>query len=288
MNDFFNKKKKKVIKGVNLNAGTAAGTPGAGDVPVKPKSKNAEEQGWADEEVVALTMKVEVAGKLTREETKKEEEEISVPAWGSVKQAKADASVTDKKYPTLAKSIQSSNIVVDDGEAKVNISVSKNMYQSLEDNDDEDAGPKRPQHIQPAMVQKKKGEFEKAALQREVDKYAKPSAKGKKDDDEAAEEAAEATEAAAAAAEDRKLLKKAKKDEEKKAAEPEKEVEEDLKIQENLQAAKAKYKRRRKLPSKALPAEELEEEKENKVLPKKKKWAEEEEETKPKLAVWED
>lgn len=236
-------------------------------------------------------MKVEIAGKLTKEENKDKEEEIAAPAWGSVKQAKVESQNFDKKYPTLAKSVQSSNIHIDDGEAKVNISVSKNKFQSLED-DDDDEGPKRPQHIKPAMVQKKKGEFEKAAVQREVDKYAKPKTK-KEEEDEAAEEA-EAAEQSALASEDRKKDKKAKKDEEasKKApAEEEKEVEEDLKIQPDLNLAKAKYRRRKKLPKTDLPPEELEEEKENKPLPaKKKKWAamEEEEDSKPKLQVWED
>lgn len=288
LDDFFKKNKKKVLKGTNLNATTASGTAGgSGDAPAKPKAKNAEEQGWADEEVVVPTMKVEIAGKLTREEVKDKEEEVAAPAWGSVKQAKTEQQNFDRKYPTLAKSIQSSNIQIDDGEAKVNISVSKNKFSSLEDDDDDEDGPKRPQQIKPVMVQKKKGEFEKAAVQREVDKYAKP--KTKKEEEAEAGEEAEAAEAAAAANEERKKEKKAKKDEAAKkvsATEEEKEVEEDLKIQPNLKLAKDKYKKRRKLPKKDLPAQELEEEKENKPLPaKKKKWAaiDEEEESKPKL-----
>lgn len=284
LGDFFAKKKKKPIKGSNLNAATAAAAPGEA---TKPKAKSSEEQGWAYEEVAAPTMKVEIAGKLQREEAKQEEEQVQAPAWGTVKPAKADSTqLSDKKYPTLAKSIQSSNIQLDGGEAKVNISVSKNAYEALGDQEDED-GSKRPSQIKPAMVQKKKGEFEKTAIQREVDKYAKP--KGKSADDEEAGDVDEAPKPEAV--EEKKKEKKVKKDEEKKDEAETKDLEEDLKIQPNLQAAKAKYKRRKKLPKQELPAEELKEEKENKPLAaNKKKWAlmEEEEDYKPKLKVLEE
>merc|ERR1711865_397948 len=76
-------------------------------------------------------------------------------------------------YPTLAKSVGSSSINIDDGsDTKVNIATSKNVFAALEGEDDDDGeGKKRPTEIKPAMVTKKKGEREKVALQREVDKY---------------------------------------------------------------------------------------------------------------------
>merc|ERR1712060_586648 len=84
---------------------------------------------------------------------------------------------------TPAMSVQSStNINIDGGsEPKVNIKTTKNLFAALEDNqdDDEDAANKRPKEIKPAMVQKQKGEREKTAIQREVDKYGA----GKKKDD---------------------------------------------------------------------------------------------------------
>merc|ERR1712232_19805 len=95
-------------------------------------------------------------------------------------------SFNEKKFPSLAKSVGSSSINIDDGnDAKVNIATSKNHFAALEGEEDEDEdGGKRPKEIKPAMVQKKKGEREKEALKREVEKYTKkdsPKKKGKKD-----------------------------------------------------------------------------------------------------------
>merc|ERR1712037_290344 len=109
-----------------------------------------------------------------------------------------------RKFPTLAKTIKaSSNINIDDGsDATVNISVSKNVFSALEDEEDEEEkANKRPKEIKPAMVFKKKGERETEALQREVDRYATKPKKGKMavteeesdEDGESDEEAEEAT-----------------------------------------------------------------------------------------------
>eukprot|EP00411_Alexandrium_monilatum_P017780 CAMPEP_0175242500 /NCGR_PEP_ID=MMETSP0093-20121207/31098_1 /TAXON_ID=311494 /ORGANISM="Alexandrium monilatum, Strain CCMP3105" /LENGTH=436 /DNA_ID=CAMNT_0016536573 /DNA_START=42 /DNA_END=1354 /DNA_ORIENTATION=- len=216
LSDFLAKKTKKKIKGSNLNV-VSASTP---ETAKKPKSKDAEEEGWQEEQVVAATMKVEVAGKLTREEDKKEEDDTSGHAWGSVK-AKSESSqgLSDKKYPTLRKSMRTStNINIDDGsEAKVNISTSKNVFAALEnEEDDEEQEVKRPKEIKPAMVTKKKGELEKVAIQREVNKYSKDGPKkegGKdgKDDDEEDEGEAEED-----ATEERQEEVEAKKPEAKK------------------------------------------------------------------------
>uniref|UniRef100_A0A7S4VSC3 Uncharacterized protein n=1 Tax=Alexandrium monilatum TaxID=311494 RepID=A0A7S4VSC3_9DINO len=305
LQDFLAKKTKKKIKGSNLNV-VSASTP---ETAKKPKSKDAEEEGWQEEQVVAATMKVEVAGKLTREEDKKEEEDTSGHAWGSVK-AKSESSqgLSDKKFPTLRKSMRTStNINIDDGsEAKVNISTSKNVFAALEnEEDDEEQEVKRPKEIKPAMVTKKKGEFEKVAIQREVDKYSKdgPKKEGGKDGKDEDEDEGEAGEDAAkepqeeveakkpeAKRKDRKAGRKAEAAGQETAREEEEQEHEDLRIVADLAAAKAKYQGRKKpFPPKPLPRSELEEEKENKpVAPgKKKKMAVIEEDDKPKLQFWE-
>merc|ERR1712159_435657 len=98
--------------------------------------------------------------------------------------------------------MQSSNVNIDDGSnAKINIETSKNVFQALGGGaDSDDEGPKRPTEIKPALVQKKKGEFEKVALQREVNKYTTQKAvakkKEKKDEAEETEEEDECEEAA--------------------------------------------------------------------------------------------
>mmetsp|Transcript_63229 Transcript_63229/g.137518 ORF Transcript_63229/g.137518 Transcript_63229/m.137518 type:complete len:307 (-) Transcript_63229:108-1028(-) len=278
LGDFFAKKAKKKIKGSNLNVASSAAKPEA----KKPGKKDAEEEGWEDDADATQQpmMKVEAAGKLMREEDKKEDDDKGAQAWGSVKVSKLDSGF-DKKYPTLAKSVgASSNINIDDGsEPKINIQTSKNVFSAL-GNDDDDEEEKRPKEIKPAMVNKKKGESEKVAIQREVDKYAtkkgssSSSRRDKKDDDDDESDEAEEEEQVVAPVAEAKKKKKDKKDEaEAKEQEQEAEVEEDLKIQFDLVASKAKYEGRRKLPPKAIPQEELREEKENRPKPTKKKWA---------------
>jgi len=286
LGDFFAKKQKKKIKASNLNV-VATTKP---DSTKKPKSKDAEAEGWQEEEVVAATMKVEVAGKLTREEEKKEEEDTAGHAWGSVK-AKSESSqgLSDRKFPTLAKSVRTStNINIDDGsQPTVNIATSKNVFAALENEEDDDGEVLRPKEIKPAMVQKKKGEREKVAIQREVDKYiptkevGKKEKKGEEDDEDEEEEDEDAEEQQQEEVEERKPeVKKKKKPEAakepEKEEEPEEEAAEDLQIVADLDAAKAKYTGRKKpFPSQPLPKSELEEEKENKpvVQSKKKKMA---------------
>lgn len=195
LGDFFAKKKKKTIKGSNLNIETA-------NVKVeekKSKSAEKEEEGWEDEQIIAPTMNVGVAGKLTKEDDKKEEEDFVAPAWGKPSNKKQSEGVreglNEKKFPTLAKAVgASSNINIDDGsEPKVNIKTTKNAFAALNDERDDDEGPKRPKEIKPAMVQKVKGEREKEAIQREVEKYSvkkdedkkkKAGVKKKKEDEE--------------------------------------------------------------------------------------------------------
>jgi len=150
----------------------------------------------------------------------------------------------------------------------------------LEGNHDSDDEEQRPTEIKPWQVKKKKGEFEKAAIQREVDKYVvkKPAATKKKEDDDDEdedndEEEAE-EEAVAVTKEEVKKKKKAieKKEEKEEEQEPEEEKAADLMIQPDLDAAKDKYKHRRKLPKVDLPRSELEEEKkEVKSVPQTKK-----------------
>jgi len=258
---------------------------------------------------VASTMKVEVAGKLTREEEKKDEEDNSMPAWGSVKKGGPMDDREARKFPTLAKTIKaSSNINIDDGsDPTVNISVSKNVFSALEDEeDDEEKANKRPKEIKPSMVTKKKGERETEAIQREVDRYAtkpkkkKPEAVEEESEEESEDEdVEEVTAKPAAEAPKKKAGKKqdaapakATEVEEKKPKELEAEVDWP-KIQADPEAIVAKYTERKKpFPAKPIPREE----KENKprqaqakqFSKKKKNVMEEEDYDKPKLAFWED
>lgn len=292
LGDFFAKKNKKKVKGLNLNNATADKK----DEDKKPEKKKGskEDQDWQEEEVVQSTMKVGAAGNLIREEEKKEEEESSGPAWGKLK-IKSNADINEKRFPTLAKSVAA--IDMEDNSQKINISTSKNMFANLEDDNDseEEKGPKRPKEIKPAMVTKKKGEKHQDAVEREVGKY-KPekSSKGnnrQNDEDEEEEDVEEKAEKQVKAKKKKEV--KVQKSSEQKADDGEAE-DDDVKIQADLTAAKAKYAKRRRLQRKELPASEMEEEKENKPVPQnvgksKKKWAvTEEEDTERKMQYLED
>merc|ERR1712203_639972 len=144
--------------------------------------KGKEEEGWEEEQIAVTAMGVEVAGKLTKEDEKKDEEDTVAPAWRTKNTGDGGRKdLNDKRYPTLAKAVgqfgQSSNINIDDGsEGKVNIKTTKNAFAALHDqDDDEDDAPKRPKEIKPAMVQKQKGERTSTAIQREVEKYTGPA-----------------------------------------------------------------------------------------------------------------
>eukprot|EP00933_Yihiella_yeosuensis_P084020 TRINITY_DN98346_c0_g1_i1.p1 TRINITY_DN98346_c0_g1~~TRINITY_DN98346_c0_g1_i1.p1 ORF type:complete len:289 (+),score=125.35 TRINITY_DN98346_c0_g1_i1:96-962(+) len=262
LGDFFGKKAKKKIKGTNLNNATVTGKPEEKKVAAK---KSAEEDGWQEDEVVAATMKVEAAGKLTREEEKPETEDTSAPAWGNVRTK--DNQLNDRRFPTLAKSVQSSNISLEDNSGKVNISTSKNMFANLEDDDgSDDDKPRRPNKIAPAMVTKKKGEMTKDAVSREVGKFGGKDDKDKADDTEEKERKEVKPKKAKAKLVYDNDTKEAKKEE----------LEEDAKIEADPVASKAKYKGRKKLDRQDLPAKELLEEKENRPVPggkSKKKFA---------------
>eukprot|EP00931_Biecheleriopsis_adriatica_P101596 TRINITY_DN766_c0_g5_i1.p1 TRINITY_DN766_c0_g5~~TRINITY_DN766_c0_g5_i1.p1 ORF type:complete len:304 (-),score=154.23 TRINITY_DN766_c0_g5_i1:72-983(-) len=297
LGDFFAKKKTKKIKATNLNTAAAAGK----EEPKKEdkKKKADEEDGWQEEEVVQATMKVEAAGKLIREEEKVEEQDNSAPAWGNVK-TKENQNLNDKRFPSLAKSVMSSAINLEDKSGQVNISTSKNKFANLENSDDEDEGPKRPKEIKPALVSKKKGERATDAIQKEVGKYKDDKKKDGKaaadDDDDDEDDEDDVKEAKKEVKPKKKASKSKEADTSKKGTEESAEAAEDVKIEPDLTAAKAKYAHRRKLEKKPLPAEELEAEKENKPAQKasggggkKKKFANfEEEDTGKKLQYWED
>jgi len=122
--DVVPEKKTKKIKATNLNTATT----GKEEPKKEDKKKKAEEEeGWQEEEVVQATMKVEAAGKLIREEEKVEEQDNSAPAWGNVK-TKDNQSLNDKRFPTLAKSVASSAINLEDKSGQINISTSKNKF----------------------------------------------------------------------------------------------------------------------------------------------------------------
>jgi len=315
LGDFFKNKTKKKIKASNLNTAATAAKP----EEKKPKKTDKDEEGWEEEQVTASTItRIEVVGNLKRDEDKKEEEETHAPAWGAVKNSGGQLDkVNEKRFPSLAKSVQSSNINIDDGsDSKVMIKTSKNAFAALDNNDDDDdeAAPKRPKEISAAKVHKAKGERETVALQREVDKYVDPKKEEKKEDKKEkkekkedkkgtkkfAEEEDEDDDAEEDDDEDAKSKKKkagkkdvAKDEEEKKEDEPE--LEEDVTMAPDLEAVKSKYEGRRKLPKTDLPFSEMKD-KENQPQQqsrnapgKKKKFANwDEEDDKPKLQYIED
>jgi len=273
LGDFFKSKSKKKVKASNLNKDTTTAKP----EETKKKTGNKEDEAWEEEKVEASTMQVAVAGKLMREEEKKDDDDTSAPAWGDLrKNASSNAQINEKRYPTLAKSVAAIN--VDDGsDNRVNIQTSKNHFAALEGNadSDDDDRKKGPKNIAPAMVSKKKGEFAKAAVQREVEKVKKDAKKKAKkegdeeeqdeEEDEEEDEAEEQVEEEARTSKKKPSEKKEKNAETKKPAEEEADdLAEDLKIQVDLVASKEKYKGRKKLPAADLPVEELEENKENK------------------------
>lgn len=272
LGDFFKGKAKKKIKATNLNTATSAG---AKPEAAKAKKKDEGDDGWEEEAVIAPTMKVDTA-KLPGlpQDDKKEEEDVAAPVWGAVKgPSRADPTpqggiITDRKFPTLAKSVQSTNINIDDGsDAKVNISTVKNAFAALDDGDggDDDGSGKRPKEIKPSMIKKKQGEKEKDVLKREVDKYV-PGEQGAKEPEKKDIEKKK-----------KKVKRDAEDDEEdgddKKDEDAAVEEDDDVRMEPDTTAAKAKYKGRKKLPKQDLPRAEMEEEREARPQKSKKKMA---------------
>lgn len=273
LSDFFAKKSKKKIKATNLNTATNTAKPEES----QKKKATEEEDEWKEEEVATITMQVAAAGKLMREEEKQDSEEAAACRWKpqSNKEVSAIKDARDeKRFPTLSRATKSSNITIGENEATVNIKTSVNVFATLmEDGDDsdEDDAPKKPSSIAPARVQKKKGERETAAIEREKEKYGvadKPTKKKIKkekdadeeddEDDEDAEEEAEEAEAP------KRKKKKAKEEVDEEKPESEDDKAEDLKIVPDMEACKAKYEDRKKpFPPKPLPRSEMQEEKEN-------------------------
>mmetsp|Transcript_125695 Transcript_125695/g.217681 ORF Transcript_125695/g.217681 Transcript_125695/m.217681 type:complete len:329 (-) Transcript_125695:159-1145(-) len=285
LSDFFAKKSKKKIKATNLN--TASTTSKSEEK--KSKDKDAEEDEWKEEGIVPTTMNADLPGKLTREEDKKEDEEADKCRWATQKPNKDVSAIKserdEKRFPTLSVSTKSSNINIGEQETTVNIKTSVNVFAALDGEDsDEEEGPKKPTSIVPARVQKKKGERETAAIEREKEKYgvtggkkskkASKDAEGDEEDedaDEAEEDLDEVDEKEEAKAPKKKTgaKKSAKKDaDEEDKPKPEEEESEDLKIVPDMVACKEKYKGRKKpFPAKPLPFSEIQEEKENRPKP---------------------
>eukprot|EP00405_Crypthecodinium_cohnii_P021421 CAMPEP_0206481130 /NCGR_PEP_ID=MMETSP0324_2-20121206/37928_1 /ASSEMBLY_ACC=CAM_ASM_000836 /TAXON_ID=2866 /ORGANISM="Crypthecodinium cohnii, Strain Seligo" /LENGTH=305 /DNA_ID=CAMNT_0053958493 /DNA_START=98 /DNA_END=1015 /DNA_ORIENTATION=- len=263
LGDFFSKNKKKKIKGVNLN--NEAQKPSA-DEQKASKGKAKDDGDWKDEEQVAApNLKVQEAGKLVKEEDKKDEH--VAPAW-KVKKQTATTDKDARSFPTLRKAMgQSSNINIDDGtDGHVNIKTSRNMFDALDNDDEDDEGKtKRPKEIKPFLAQKQKGEMLSSVIQREADKYGHeikkapaPTKKKKKEKEASSEEESSEEEVEEATK---------KKEVPKKVIKAPSNPEEDCKIEPDQEAARAKYQDREKLPKKQLPASELKEEKENKPPP---------------------
>merc|ERR1712194_80319 len=163
-----------------------------------------------------------------------------------------------------------------------NIKTNANVFAALEDDDvDSDDVPVRPKEIKPNMIKKQKGEMQSVAIQREVKKYSSKEEQKQAEEDEEDEEEKEA------ARQSRKKEKPKKVQEVVQEEEPE-EVADDVKIEADEKASRAKYIGRAKLPTLLLSKKEMEEEKLRKTQPvpkgKKKRYVEEEQE-KPKLLV---
>lgn len=294
LGDFFAKNKKKKVKAVNLN--NESTKPTAEELKAAKAAKEKEDPDWKDEEQVAVPqMKVEMAGKLMREDDKKDEDDHVAPAWRMKNTSASAVGVDSKKFPTLKKSVGlSSNINIDDGSShQVNIKTSKNKFDALGDDDDDEDGPKRPKEIKPYLAAKQKGEMVSAVIQREVNKYGgeskKPAAADKPKKAKKVKEVASDEDSSEDEAETKRKQQAAKK-----AAKASKELGDDCKIEPDLQASRVKYQGREKLPTKQLPRAELEEEKENKPVntntaggkkSKKKGIADDDDEVKPKLMV---
>jgi len=300
LSDFFAKKGKKKIKSSNLNNESA--NPKVEEKKIKPKEK--EEEGWEEEQILAPTMRVEVAGKLMREDEKKEDEDVHTQKW---KMNKVKGGVDQNRkgyYPSLTSAVgQSSNINLDDGsEPKVNIKTTKNAFAALNENDDDEEELKRPKEIKPAMVQKQKGERATVAIQREVDKYSKGDKKskaegGKKKRAELIEDESDDDDVD----DDKKVVKsKKKKDVTKQYAQQaeaasKSNFEDGDDIPVDDEATRAKYRGRAKLPFKDIPASEKAEERQtnlpsNPQSGKKKRFVNmmDDEDGKPKLAYWDE
>lgn len=277
LGDFFKGKTKKKIKATNLNTATSAS--GAKPEAAKAKKQDAGDDDWQEEDLaIAPTMKVDSAKLQTLVQEEEEEEDVAAPVWGGVKSQKAAPTpsggiINDRKFPSLAKSVQSTNINIDDGsDAKVNIQTAKNAFALLEDEDEgvDDKGDRRPKEIKPSMIKKKQGEKEKDVLKREVDKYVpgEPGAKEPEKKDTGAKDKKKKGKKDKADDEDEEG---GDKNAEGKAAEGE--DDDDVKMEADSVAAKAKYKGRKKLPRQDIPPAEAEEEKENRPPKSKKKLA---------------
>jgi len=273
------KKKKKNVKGTNLNH-----EPVAANAEVKKKVvKGKDEDEWEDEaEMAAPIMKVQVAGSLVKEEDQKEEQSAGA-AWRKMKQPEK-RDINDRKFPTLAKAVKSSNINIDDGSnANINIKTNANVFAALEDDEvDSDDVPVRPKEIKPNMIKKQKGEMQSMAIQREVKKYSSKEEQKQAEEDEEEEEEREAARQSRKKEKVKKVQEVVQEDEE-----PE-EVAEDVKIEADEKASRAKYVGRAKLPTLLLSKKELAEAKPLRAQPKpagKKKRYVEEEQEKPKLLV---
>jgi len=277
LDSFFAKKKKKNVKSTNLNHDTVLAKE-----EKKKVVKNKDEEEWEDEqEMAAPIMQVQVAGMLNKEEDTIQEQSAGA-AWRKQKKPET-RDLNDKKFPTLAKAIQSSNINIDDGSnPNINIKTNKNVFAALEDEDgSEDEIKKRPKEIKPAMVKKQRGEMQSQAVQREVSRYVKDEKPKRSEESEEEEEAGRQSRRQEKLAEKAKSKAKGVVQEE----EPE-EVADDVKIEADEKASRAKYVGRAKLPTLLLPRKELQEAKPIKAQPagKKKRFCEDEKE-KPKLLV---
>merc|ERR1712139_489870 len=144
------------------------------------------------------------------EDKKEEDEAEGKVAWATGKKSESgNSNLNEKKYPSLAKSMQHASAVA--AHAAVNdddrgLQTSKNVFATLQNKDQSDSDEDAPKSTKKGiLVQKKKGETEKAATQR-----AKKGGR-KEDSDEDEEEVEEKKQAAQTAAEKKKKDKKEEK-----------------------------------------------------------------------------
>merc|ERR1712216_595637 len=127
-------KKKKIKPAANLN--NSANTTAKAEAK-RPDKKDNEDDNWEEEQVVAPTMKVEVAGKLTHEEKKEEDDTEGKVAWNKKTSEVTLNEKDQRKYPSLAKSMQHTSAVAAHnaiGDDHKGIETSKNAFAAIAQN----------------------------------------------------------------------------------------------------------------------------------------------------------
>jgi len=263
LSDFFSKKKKKIAT-TNLNKDTTTSKPEAS----KPKKKDAEDSEWQhDEEIVATTLKVDAAKNLASLNDGKDEEDASAPAWSNIKKEKKETAghLKPHMYPSLARSMIHKHAVgVHDDDIPAKGMTAKNAFSALGGGADDSDDEGRQTHKPVTANRKQKGEMERKAVEKDKG-GSKASRESAADDDDEPQDAREGSGDDSPKEKPKKKVGSVKSKAQAAAEADDEEKAVDLLIEVDLKAAEAKYVGRRKLPVKAIPSENLEEEKVSKA-----------------------